>query len=195
MDNKDRVEKRREIKPTELSKPAEFKTPSKSKKLLSEFIASDAESVKDYVLTKIIVPRCKALVVDTIKNAAEMFILGPNAVTQQRQNYNSYSRTSDYRPNNSPTIMKPVATTAQYPDPLLDTWEDAMRIIDDMLGYCNDYPYVSISEFLQFAGRSREDSYTYNDYGWTADMIRKTSPVQIPDGRWSVGLPKPICLK
>lgn len=187
--------KRREIKPTELSKPAEFKAPSKSKKLISEFIASDAESVKDYVITKIIIPRCKALVVDTIKNAAEMLILGPNAVSQQRQNYNSYSRTtSDYHPNSQST-MRPVATTAQYPDPLFDCFEDAMRVIDDMIMYCQDYPYISISEFLQFAGRSREDSYTYNNYGWSADMIRKISPVQIPDGRWSVGLPKPICLK
>lgn len=193
MDNKEL--KRREIKPTELSKPAEFKTPSKSKTLLSEFIASDAESVKDYVITKIIIPRCKALVVDTIKNTAEMLILGPNAVSQQRQNYNSYSRTSDYRPNNSQSTMKPVATTAQYPDPLFDCFDDAMRVIDDMIIYCQDYPYISISEFLQFAGRSREDSYTYNNYGWSADMIRKISPVQIPDGRWSVGLPKPICLR
>lgn len=187
---------KKEIRPS-IDKVPDVRQTSNAKKFFGNFIASDAADVKDYVIMNVLLPRAKALLLDMIRNSAEMLIMGPSGVSRGRTNYSNYGTPRNGRDytSNSGSTMRPANTYVTYPDPLFEVEDDAWRVIEDMVKYVADYPYINISEFLQFAGRPKDDEYTYINYGWSADTIRGSTPEQIPDGRFVIRLPRPIYIR
>lgn len=171
----------------------EVREQSNVKKFFNNFIASDVKDVKEYVVMKVLLPRVQAMLLDMIRNGAEMLIMGPNAA-RNRNNYNSYSRGGtirQYDGGGSRPARQPGTTYVPYAEPLLESEEEALDIIDRMIDYVEEYPCLSISDFLGFCNRPQDDEYTYQNYGWTRETILSCRPEQIPDGRFVIKLPRP----
>lgn len=184
-------------KESERSEPTLNKTPTtrkSSSSFLGDFIASDAADVKDYVVKNVLLPRAKSLLLDLIRNTAEMFIMGPRGVSNGGNR--DYSRMSsstrlgrDYVPGES--TMRPANTYVSYPEALFESYEDALDSRGDMIDYVSEYPFLKISDYLYYTNHSNDDEYTYQNYGWSADVVRNSTIVDIPGGHYVIKLPRP----
>lgn len=184
---------RRKVEPV-LDRVPDVLEPSKTKKFFDSFIASDMESVKDYVVMKVLLPRVQSMVLDMIRNGAEMLIMGPGAVSRNgsynnRSAYNRASDSSHWRRESLPS--RPSTTYVPYSDPILETEFEALDVIDKMIEYVEEYPVLSISDYLGFCNRPKDDEYTYQNYGWSRETVMNCRPEQIPDGRFVIKLPRP----
>lgn len=183
---------KKKIEPA-INKIPEVRTPSRTQQFWGNFLASDIESVKEYVIMDVFLPRLKNTALAMLNSAAEMLIMGTKTKKySDHNNYSSYSRdrVTTYTRESRPA-SRPTTAYVPYPEPLFETEDDAFDVIDMMKDYISEYPYVSISDFLGFANRPSDDEYTYPNYGWSAEVIRNCIPEQIPDGRFIVKLPRP----
>lgn len=189
-------EERRKIESPLESKPDVLKV-SNTKKFLGGFMASDIADVKEYLIFDVVLPRVKTLLLDSINRGAEMLIMGTK--NPRGRTTTNYSRESTRYYNSQPS--SPTQTRQQsllyapYNDPLFDDEADAWKVIDEMTDYVEEYPTISISEFLTFCKRPEDDEYTFQYYGWTRPAINAARPEQISDGRWIIRLPKPKYIK
>lgn len=181
---------KRKIEPA-IDRVPDVRTPSKAKQFFGNFIASDMASVKEYVVMKVLLPRAQSMILDMIKNGAEMLIMGPGAVSKRGNSYTNYSRNNVTTYSRDSAPARPSTTYVPYADPLMETEDEAWDVIDVMRDYVSEYPYVSIADYLGFCNRPCDIEYTYHDYGWSAETIRNCRPEQIPDGRYVIKLPRP----
>lgn len=184
-------EERRKIESSLENKPRVVET-SSTKRFFGSFLASDLEDVRDHIIFDVIQPRAKTLLVDALHRACEMIILGkasPNRSAQySREGYTRYYR--ENRVDERPRDRNQNTMYAPYRDPLFDFEDDAWKVIDDLIDYVEEYPTLSISEFLTFCKRPEDDEYTYQNYGWTRAAVKSARPEEV-NGGWIIKLPKP----
>ena len=167
------------------------KTRKKSEisKFADVFISEDAANVKSYILTDVLVPAIKKLVVDIVKDGVEMIMYGNNGRrSESRSSYVSYRSYSDRdRDRRDDRSSYRTRSAYEHEDIILESRGEAEEVLTRMDELVATYGFVSIADMYDLVGKTC--NYTDNKYGWT--NIRNAEPVRVRDG-YMLKLPKAL---
>lgn len=170
------------------------------KKAGSAIIAEDGGTVKNYILTQVIIPTLKKTLVDIVQNGISILVYGTaagfnrpsngygNSWNNQSNGYfnNIYARPNTYMSYGSGPRPAPMNTTGLN-DIVFETQGDAEAVLSLMNEILAEYGRVSIADYYSASGQPASN-YTDNNFGWTdlydARVIRSYSG-------WQVRLPRP----
>lgn len=178
-----------------LDKVVQGKAKVKKKNKFAEmFIAEDVTNVKSYILSDILIPSAKKLIVDVIKDGIEMIVYGGTRRDKRsngfRADYVSYNRYADRRYDDRPVGDTRAKNGYSYDDIILETRGEAEDVLSTMDDLIDTYGMVSVMDLYDLVGITGQ--YTDNKYGWT--NIRNAEPVRTRDG-YMLKLPRAIPLK
>lgn len=184
MENNEQSAKieRKGVKPI-VSGTAKTKKKGVLTKFTDVFIQEDIDSVKSYILTDVLIPSGKKLILDIVNSILYPSGGGRSSSPVSRVQYTSYDSISSGRKRES----IPVRRTYEYDDILFETRKDAELVIMGMDEILNTYEYVSVADMYDLAG-IRGD-HTDNKYGWNdirsarVEMTRDGYVIKLPKAR------------
>lgn len=157
-------------------------------KFTDAFISEDASSVKEYVISDVMIPAFKKLVSDIVRDGIDMLLYGESRDrkgSSRSSDYVSYSRYYDKRDDRR---SEPRARTRfDYNDIIFETRGDAERVRSQMMDIIDTYGFVTVADLYDLS--DLEAPYTSNKYGWTS--LRSAESVRGRDG-YLLKLPKAL---
>lgn len=182
------------------------------KRIAEIFGAHEGQGIIDYVLTEIIVPATKNMLLDSIMDGAEMAFFGEVRGRRGRGRYGDsryrydydrvsyrnddrrtrYSRTDDRdrdRDRDPRDDRREMRRMRDYEDFIFRTVEDAEEVIGCLGSRIDEYGDATVSDLYEYMGISSE--YQFRNYGW--EDIRGARAVRVREG-YILDLPRPILL-
>lgn len=155
-------------------------------RLADVFLPEDVSSVKEYILTDVIIPKIKSMLHDIGSEAWDSFwgISGRSNSrgTASRVSYVSYDKYSrDKQPDN------PRRSGVNYEEIVFPTRGDAESVYDRMSELCDTFGNVSVADIYELADVPN-DNYTLNKYGWTS--MEGAQVVRLSGGGFTIKMPK-----
>lgn len=155
-------------------------------RLADVFLPEDVNSVKDYVIGDIIIPKIRSLLHDIGSEAWDSFwgISGRSSSrgTASKVSYVSYDRYSrDKQPET------PRRSGVNYEEIIFSTRGDAEAVYDRMAELCDTFNAVSVADMYELA-EVPNDNYTLNKYGWTS--MEGAQVVRLSGGGFAIKMPK-----
>lgn len=155
-------------------------------RLADVFLPEDVNSVKDYVIGDIIIPKIRSLLHDIGSEAWDSFwgISGRSGSrgTASKVSYVSYDKYSrDKQPEN------PRRSGLSYEEIIFSTRGDAESVYDRMAELCDTFNAVSVADMYELADVPN-DNYTLNKYGWTS--MEGAQVVRLSGGGFAIKMPK-----
>lgn len=165
------------------------KKKSEIKKFTDVFISEDISNVKTYLLTDVLVPAIKKLVIDTVTDGINMILNGGTGRGHRGTNasYVSYRQYSDQRDSNRHGNESRGRSGYNYDDIILESRGEAEDVLSRMDELIDIYGTVSVADMYDLVGKTC--NYTDNKYGWT--NIRNAEPIRVRDG-YMLKLPKAL---
>lgn len=166
------------------------KTKPKSKvhKFTDTFLSEDVDSVKEYVVSNIMIPAFKKLVSDIVRDGIDMLLYGESGRRKDgcgNSDYVSYSRYYDRKDDRH---SEPRARTRfDYNDIIFETRGDAERVRSQMMDIIDTYGFVTVADLYDLS--DLDAPYTSNKYGWRS--LRSAESVRGRDG-YLLKLPKAL---
>lgn len=163
-------------------------------KLTDVFVAEDLHTVVDYVRSDLIVPTLKKLLVEIIKDGAEMIFFGNSSRSKDRRgnadtvSYRSYYGRDRREPDRFNEPSGRVRRT--YDDITIPSRGEAEEVLDRMCEILDTYETVSIADFYDLVGVSGH--YTDQNYGWT--NLRNAEVIRTRDG-YKIRLPRAVNIR
>lgn len=163
-------------------------------KLADVFIAADARSVKNYIVTDVLIPLVKDAIEDMITNGIRMLLRGESgarksAGSASKVSYRSYwDRRDEDRFRNDSAPARTAASS--YEDIVFDTRGEAEDVRSRLDEAIDTYGMVSVADMYDLAGISCDR--TYYNYGWT--NIRNAEIIHIRQG-YLLKMPKVLPIK
>lgn len=162
------------------------------------FIPKDVESVRDYVIFDVIIPRGKDFVVNLGKSMLDAIFYGdsqpgrPNgygpASNVQRISYSSIS-SQPQRVANPNGMRRPNDRShAIFEDVVFDTRSDAEAVLNLLIDQISTYGVASVNDAYDACGLAAP--YTGNNYGWTSLSTAEIS--RTFNGQWIIKFPKAL---
>lgn len=155
-------------------------------KIKDMFIEADFKSVARYVVTDVLLPAARNMIVEASQRGVERMVYGERASTLRRQGYgprSSYGGTpltmrTDYR---HPATRPPVPGGSPYPRPgrndfILATREEATGVLQSMSDILEMYEEVSVADYHELLGVPT--SHTDQKWGWTNLFGSAVRPVR-----------------
>lgn len=160
------------------------------KRFRNTMIADDAGSVGEYILTDIIVPAMKNLIVDMVGQSIERVLFGTSrgrirrsplgASLRDQVNYNSISR----EPRR--VMSREARARHDFNEIVLENRTEAIEVIEAMVDRIARYGAVTVADLYDFVGTT--GSYADQRWGWT-DLT--TADVRQVPGGFLLDLPGP----
>ncbi len=173
---------------------AKVRKKSEVAKLKDAFISEDAANVKTYILTDVLIPEIKRLLVNIIKDSADMFFNGHVRRDGKRDRYNgdyvSYDRFSSSRGDDRRRYESSRPSRFNYDDIVFNTRGDAEAVLDAMASDIRKYGFVTVSDLYDMVEQTAP--FTGNNYGWTD--IRSATVERVYDG-YILKLPRAIAIE
>lgn len=165
------------------------KKKSEIRKFTDVFISEDISNVKSYLLTDVLVPAIKKLVIDTVTDGINMILNGGTGRGHRGTNasYVSYRQYSDQRDSNRHGNESRGRSGYNYDDIILESRGEAEDVLSRMDELIDMYGTVSVADMYDLVGKTC--NYTDNKYGWT--NIRNAEPIRVRDG-YMLKLPKAL---
>lgn len=150
------------------------------------FLPEDVSSVKEYILTDVIIPKIKSMLHDIGSEAWDSFwgISGRSNSrgTASRVSYVSYDKYSrDKKPDS------PRRSGVNYEEIVFPTRGDAESVYDRMSELCDTFGNVSVADIYELADVPN-DNYALNKYGWTS--MEGAQVVRLSGGGFTIKMPK-----
>lgn len=170
---------------------AKIRKKSEISKFAEVFIAEDIDSVKNYVITDVLIPAIKKAISDIVTNGIDMILYGEGGNTVRAKNSTSskISYTPYYKMSSAshtePSAPK-VKTAYEYDDLEFTTRKQAEEFLKDMDDVVREYGLISIGDYYDLARVTSQ--YTTQKYGWTD--LREAKVVSTRGG-YMIKLPKP----
>ena len=192
------------VEKVELKGTVVTKRPSFLSKLKETFIADDARDVGDYIVWDILVPTIKRTIRDVIVGSADRVFLGTSSPNNSSNLYRergvTYVKRTDYssRSRNKSTIetkatvidTKPTRTNFGLSEIVFDNYDDAAKVLENMVDILDTYGKVSVDEFYGLIGKSID--YTAQNWGWVS---LSSATIVNTFGGYFIKLPNPIIIK
>lgn len=161
------------------------------RKFTDIFIAEDANEVKSYILTDVLIPRLKDTFVDIITGAVNMLFYGQAGTRKSSSTASRVSYRSYYDDKKDPRANEAARRTSSYNfyDITLDSRAEAEEVLDRLDEAIKAYGMVSVGDLYDLVGVSGE--YTDQKYGWY--NLRNAEAVRVSNG-WLLKLPKAMPL-
>lgn len=198
----EREEKQQEEKKIEKVVSGTVKTRERKgfRRFIDNFLNSDIETVREYIITEVILPSLKNTVSDVVSNGIDMLLFEESRGRSNRngrnhRNSNSNSRTSynayynSNSRNSSSSHYSGYGNRYTINDIILDSRGEAEDVLDNLRNIIDEYDSASVADFYDLVGV--HTSYTDNGYGWY--NINSAAIVRTPDG-FLLKLPKPVPL-
>lgn len=179
---------------------AKLKKKSLAEKFADAFITDDLASVKNHVVTEVIVPGIINSILDAVNDGLSMiFKVNPRRsggsvnggyvnYAKSSSNY-KYGSSSNNRNDSSDHNPRP-----GYYSVTIATQSDANEVISSMQDLAQEYRWASVADYYDLAGVSVDkQEWTYNKYGWNFDMLKNVRPRRDREG-WYLDLPKPVVI-
>ena len=153
------------------------------------FIREDVNNVKSYILTDVIVPAIKNVIIDTVTNGLNMMLNGDVRGTSSSRRTNvSYS--SMYSGRTRQDDRKYGKSIFNFDDIEFSLRPDAEEVLSTMYEILDVYGKVRVADFYELAGVTVE-GHTDNYYGWYD--LRSAEVVRSRDC-YIIRLPRPLPL-
>ena len=143
--------------------PVKKKEPSKIVKFFRPFISDDVTTLRSYIWLDVIVPAVKKLILDIIKNGADVAIMGKASKASTSSNLPkvSYDKASQ---GGSTTMMLPRSTGNYFTEIIFNTREDAEEVLRNMRDLLRIQRRVTVHQMYDLAGVPCD--FTWEKYGW-----------------------------
>ena len=162
-------------------------------RFISLFLKSDLPTVKEHFIFKVMVPKITELIVDGVKETAEILFYGESAPKQTRRgtstyvSYNNYSKAPSTRPQ-----QKETRDYLYHPeiDFAFDEYYDAKEKLDILVERIDVHAdhNLTVAEFYSEMGAT-STNYMDERYGWT-DL--STAKIVRRGGMYYLNLPRCI---
>lgn len=170
------------------------------RKIAETFGGESLKTAGEHVLTDLIIPRAKELLVDSIIEAAQRSILGigRNNSSSDRSRGTKYNYNQQYvSPNkgygsSAPSQREPQSDSRgpnDFRDFLFQTRGQAEEIVDNLIAVLDQYGTVSVHELKAMIGKTGE--FTDQKWGWK--NLSQAGVVRDRDG-YRLDLPKLVSL-
>lgn len=168
---------------------AKTKKKSEIHKFTDIFLAEDFSSVKNYIVSDILLPAAKKLVTDVVKDGIDTLIYGSPSYRDRGSNtfrapYVSYGKVSDRRDDRS--YYQRTRNGYNYDDVVLKDRGDAEVVLRQLDELMETYKVVRVADLYDLVGI--QHNYTDNNYGWT--NIRNASIERLRDGSYMIKMPR-----
>lgn len=178
-----------------ISGSAKVKKKSGTSKFKEVFISEDANNVKSYILTDVLVPAAKKLISDIVKDGIEMILYGSTSSRKTysdgfRAGYVDYSKLSGRRDDRRPSSTPRLNNGPSYDNIILEHKGDAEVVLSTMDDIIDSYGEVSVAALFDLVGLPHK--YTDNNYGWTS--LGNARVTRVRDG-YLLDLPRAVPLK
>lgn len=170
---------------------AVIKKKSAAKSLLGNFVSTDANTVRNYIISDVLIPTMKELLADTVKNTVDMFLYGESRGRSSKNTPGSrVSYSSYYKSENKPRSSERTSRNSlEIDDIILETRGEAEDVIDNLIELIDRYGSASCADLYDLVGLDCD--YTANKYGW--EKLGSACPKRVREG-YLLDLPKPIYL-
>lgn len=165
------------------------KKKSGASKFFDAFLSEDAKNVKTYLVSDVIVPSIKKLVVDFVKDGMEMLVYGNARRGDRRSTADKVSYRNYYDRGTSRVVEEPRARMHfDYDEIIFDNKGEAEMVLTKLDEVIATYGWARVSDLYDLAGMTCD--YTYNDYGWTNLSTARSVPVR--GGGYVLDLPRAL---
>lgn len=140
-------------------------------KFFNRFISEDVDDIGDYILTNVLIPAGKKLIVDVVEGLVypggrrgDRSSSGPNIVSFRNYRAESEKKASTRPSNYSRSVL-------EYDDIWFESDENessrykAEKVLNKMYELVENYGLVSIADYYQLCGK-HQYPFTYDNYGW-----------------------------
>lgn len=176
------------------------KKKSIGRRMADAFVGPDVIDVKSFLVTDVMIPAVKNIVVDILdgfRDSIELALFGTSRGRTPRQRYGQPGTVMSYSQYwNGQNSTRPKQTTINYvshkaPQDLIFTNNaEAMEVLNNLCDMIDQYGAVSVSELNQMLGLP--NSFTDQDWGWTNLSMAGVRAVR---GGYLLDLPKTMPIK
>lgn len=167
-------------------------------RVLSLFFETDIDTVKDYVIQDVFIPKIKELVYSLATDGLNMWMFqgkkpsgtrinSSSSITPVRVSYNKYYDQGKVEEQKLSVRPKPWFDSKEV---IFDNRSDAEEVLDTLKDILERCDAVSILDFADLTGLDLK--WTGTKYGWT--NLNNTSIEPAPGGGYYIKLPRPIQL-
>lgn len=151
-----------------------LKKPSLGKRFANLFLAEDVGNVREYIVHDVLIPTIKNGIFDMFQNGLEMLFYGRVRGRSNKSggtfvSYNSYSSYSGGSKRDDRPASRSERSIYSYNDVEFQARDEAQNVLDMMGDQLERYGRVSVADFYDLAGITRDGMTHYNEdyYGWT----------------------------
>ena len=172
----------------------QFRKKSLGTKFKETFAGDSAESVGQYVLFDVILPRVKDLIFDTFTQGLERSLFGGSTTRSSgrsrsqlvaKTNYSGIS-TAANRPERD--ISPRARATHNFDEVLIPTRGEAEQVRDTLGALIDQYDYATVADFFGACGLTAE----HTDLKWGWDKTAEIGIIPARGGGYVLDLPRPI---
>jgi hypothetical protein len=161
------------------------------------FIGGDARTATEYVVTQVVIPALRDLLVDAGQRGIEKLVhgesrsgrrspRGPSAGPSGYVTYNRMGPVTD-RPDEPRTISRRARARHDFDDIILPSRTEAEEVIDRMFDLVSRYSSATVADLYDLTGL--EASHVDNKWGWTD--LRGSGVSRTRSGGFLLDLPDP----
>lgn len=184
---------RPKIEPIITSPIKRRKTPL-GRRLTQNFIGGDVQSTREFVVTDIVVPTIRDLLLDVIRGAAERLIFPDAAPGRGRSSRHggpiNYAGMSGRGPSSSPMRTRSSSSSYSIDDIVFPSRAEAIEVCDRLEFYLDKYGIVAVGDLYGLVGIPT----TPIDHNWGWKTLDQASIRHSRDG-YILILPRPEYFK
>ena len=153
------------------------------RKVLSTFIHEDKESVMEYAIMDVVVPKLKEAALDVVNGALSMLFYGE--ARNGRVNYNKTTTSSASFRTQERRDYHGESNRSDSDGIILESRADAIAVLNQLRDLITDYDRATVADYYDLVGMSSK--FTDNNFGWTNLDSAYISNVR---GGYTIILPK-----
>lgn len=170
---------------------------SLSKKFSETFLGEDIESVKEYLIFDVLIPKAKETISDFVSQGIDILLFGEKSGNRndkvKRSGGKSYVSYSSYyeKPESKSRYSRSTSRSRHsFDDILLETRGEADEVLGCLVELVDRYGCATVADLYDLVGVTSE--YTDNKWGW--EMLGDASIRRTRDG-YLLELPRPMVLE
>lgn len=175
-------------------------------KFKETFIKEDAKDVGDYLLHEILIPTITETIVNSFKNAIELFFFGEvsrGGNSRNGRGNNTYVSYSSYSSRNQQDMRRGSSrydnrtrNISDNGDIIFNSRSTAQEVLNELFDIISQYRCVSVADYYEEVKRRVDidipSSHQDNNWGWT--NLSYTDIIPARGGGWIIDLPKAVYL-
>jgi hypothetical protein len=167
-------------------------------KLTQNFVVEDSTTVLEHLISDVLVPAAKSLVVDMITEGLQRKLYGDSRPrTPAQRTYTSYSTRSAApggrhipgSASNVTPLSRIQKANHDFRDIILVDRGDAEDVLDRLRDLINQYKLATVNDFYELIGLSGE--FTDDKWGWYDLRSASIRPV---NGGWAFNMPRTMAI-